>query len=101
MKIQIKKGLDLPIAGAVTAADVRSVPAATAAVVPDDFAGFQPKVDVAVGDSVLAGDALMHDKRFPALKLVSPLCGKVVEENRGERRRLLKVVVEAAGDDFK
>ncbi|MDE6497805.1 MAG: NADH:ubiquinone reductase (Na(+)-transporting) subunit A [Muribaculaceae bacterium] len=101
MKIQIKKGLDLPIAGGVASSDVRSVPAATVAVVPDDFPGFQPKVEVAQGDTVRLGDALMHDKRFPGVKLVSPVAGKVVAVERGERRRLLKVVVEAAGDDFK
>ncbi|MBD5276515.1 MAG: Na(+)-translocating NADH-quinone reductase subunit A [Bacteroides sp.] len=101
MKIHIKKGLDLPIAGAVTTSEVRIVPAPAVAVVPDDYPGFQPKVDVAEGDVVKMGDALMHDKRFPEVKLVSPVAGKVTAVERGERRRLLKVVVEAAGDDFK
>ncbi len=101
MKIHIKKGLDLPIAGAVTTSEVRIVPAAEVAVVPDDYPGFQPKIDVAEGDVVKMGDALMHDKRFPEVKLVSPVAGKVTAVERGERRRLLKVVVEAAGDDFK
>lgn len=101
MKIHIKKGLDLPIAGAVTTSEVRIVPAPEVAVVPDDYPGFQPKIDVAEGDVVKMGDALMHDKRFPEVKLVSPVAGKVTAVERGERRRLLKVVVEAAGDDFK
>ena len=101
MKIHIKKGLDLPIAGAVTTSEVRIVPAPAVAVVPDDYPGFQPKIDVAEGDVVKMGDALMHDKRFPEVKLVSPVAGKVTAVERGERRRLLKVVVEAAGDDFK
>ena len=101
MKIHIKKGLDLPIAGAVTTSEVRIVPAPAVAVVPDDYPGFQPKIDVAEGDVVKMGEALMHDKRFPEVKLVSPVAGKVTAVERGERRRLLKVVVEAAGDDFK
>ena len=52
MKIKLTKGLDLPIAGRVEELAPRAVAAARVAIVPDDYPGFTPKVDVAVGDVV-------------------------------------------------
>lgn len=96
MKIKLTKGYDLPIAGAVAAdAGTRDIKAAAVAVAPGDFPGFVPKPDVAPGDVVGAGAPLMHDKTYPGLKLVSPLGGRVTAVVRGERRKLLQVVVEA------
>ena len=37
------------------------------------------------------------DKNAPELRFVSPVSGKVVAVNRGERRRVLSVVVESDG----
>lgn len=101
MKIKIGKGLNLPIAGAADTDDVRCIYVDRVSVVPGDFPGFVPKVDVTPGDTVTIGAPLMHDKRCPALKLVSPLAGTVVEVERGERRRLLKVTVKAEGEACK
>ena len=97
MKIKLKKGLNLNIEGALeNFKDVESISARRCALVPDDYPGFTPKVDVKPGDSVKIGTALMHDKTQPDLRLVSPLAGTVVEVNRGDRRKLLSVVVEAS-----
>ncbi len=62
MKIKLKKGLDLKIAGGVKTTAVRDVDVKVFAVSPDDFPGFKPKVDVKEGDSVMAGAPIMHDK---------------------------------------
>ena len=97
MKITIKKGLNLPIAGAVGSEVARPVAATHAAIVPGDFPGFMPKPDVAPGDVVKVGSPLMHDKSFPELRLVSPLAGRVKAVERGERRKLLRIEVEADG----
>lgn len=99
MEIKIKKGLDLPLAGAV-AADATTpvaVECTRVAVVPDDFPGFIPKVDVREGDVVGAGQPLMHHKSCEAIKLVSPVSGTVAAVVRGERRKVLRVVVDAKG----
>ena len=64
MEIKIKKGLDLPLAGAVPAeakAPV-AVDCKRAAVVPDDFPGFIAKVDVREGDVVAAGQPHGHEQ---------------------------------------
>ena len=68
------------------------------AVKPVDFPGLIPKLDVRPGDSVDAGSPLFHDKLIPEIKFASPVSGKVVAINRGERRKILEVVVEKDGD---
>ncbi|MCH5219089.1 MAG: NADH:ubiquinone reductase (Na(+)-transporting) subunit A [Muribaculaceae bacterium] len=99
MKITIKKGLDLRLQGAV---DKQHQPIDISvdrvAVSPDDFEGFVPKTDVRPGDKVLIGDVLMHDKRDIGLSLVSPLAGTVKEVNRGARRHIENIVIQA--DDY-
>lgn len=99
MELKIKKGLDLPIAGAVTDTNPVDVRAQRVAVVPDDFPGFIPKVDVREGDSVKAGQALMHHKNCAAVKLVSPVSGTVASVVRGERRKVLQVIIDVSGND--
>lgn len=96
-KIKLKKGLNLPLEGAVSSEAVASgVHPRKVAVIPDDFPGFQPKLDVAEGDSVALGQALMHDKANPEVKLVAPAAGKIAEVVRGARRKIERVVIETA-----
>jgi Na+-transporting NADH:ubiquinone oxidoreductase subunit A len=102
MEITIKKGLDLHIAGGVpTGATVRQHDAAEVAVVPDDYTGLLAKVEVKPGDKVKAGDALLHHKDADAVKLVSPIAGTVLDVVRGERRRVLRITVQADGTQEK
>lgn len=96
MKIKLKKGLDLKIEGAVKDTSVCDVSARLYAVCPDDFPGIRPKVDVKEGESVMAGAPLMHDKTYPEIKLVSPVSGTVKAVVRGERRKVLRIEIEAS-----
>lgn len=66
------------------------------AVVPADFPGFLPKLDVAEGDAVCQGQSLMHHKADTSLCLVSPAAGVVESIVRGPRRRIERVVVRVA-----
>lgn len=98
MNLKLKKGLNLPIEGALDAnAPVKDCQAVCCAIIPDDFEGFVPKLDVKEGDIVEIGSALMHDKNYPQVTLVSPVSGKVKAIVRGERRKILRVVVENNG----
>lgn len=93
-KLTIRKGLDIKMAGGLT--DLKPVEApksASYAIIPDDFNGFVPKPAVKEGDKVRAGDPLLFDKRDSELKLVSPVAGTVTAIVRGERRKILRVVV--------
>jgi Na+-transporting NADH:ubiquinone oxidoreductase subunit A len=103
MEITIKKGLDLRIAGNVSseATKPRLSNSTEVAIAPDDFPGFVAKVEVKPGDSVRAGDALMHHKDAVDVKLVSPVAGTVLDVVRGERRRVLRVIVKADSADLK
>lgn len=101
MEIKIKKGYDLPIAGAVSDVDVKNpvrVASSRIAIVPDDFEGIVCKVDVHPGDSVAAGTPILHSKTNPAVKIVSPVSGTVEDVVRGERRKILRVVIKVEGD---
>ena len=99
MKIRLKKGLRLNIAGSIPAnASVEPVHSKAFAVYPDDFPGFVPKVDVKEGDAVMCGSSLMHDKNHPDVNLVSPVSGSVKAVVRGERRKVIRIELEANGD---
>ncbi len=91
--VNIKKGLDISIRGnAVESAPVDVTPA-TCAIIPDDFPGITPKVDVKEGDEVVVGSTLFHDKAYPDVKVTSPVAGKVTAIVRGERRKLERIVI--------
>ena len=95
--VKISKGLNINLKGAPVA-EMTSVDAAKLyALMPADFTRVTPKVVVKPEDAVKAGDPLFVDKANPELQFVSPVSGKVVAVNRGERRRVLSVVVESDG----
>lgn len=93
--IKVKKGLDLHIAGALAEGATPSVCQVSAvALVPDDFIGIIPKMELREGDAVEAGQPLFHSKTDEALKIVSPVSGTLKAVVRGERRKILRVEVE-------
>ena len=93
VKIKTTKGLDIPLGGIAErfVVDMRGVK--RHAVKPTDCVGFTPRLLVAEGDTVVAGQPLMQDKRDERLFLPSPVSGTVEAIVRGEKRRLLEVVV--------
>ncbi|MBP5540278.1 MAG: Na(+)-translocating NADH-quinone reductase subunit A [Bacteroidales bacterium] len=93
-RIIIKKGLDLPIGGAAEQRLTDASHIATYAVKPTDFVGLQPRLQVAEGDSVEAGGVLFVDKNDERIRFTSPVAGTVKAIVRGEKRKLLAVVVE-------
>lgn len=95
--VKISKGLDINLKGAPEATFTSVQPAKYYALMPADFTRVTPKVVVAPEDVVKAGDTLFVDKNAPELRFVSPVSGKVVAVNRGERRRVLSIVVESDG----
>ncbi len=92
--IKIKKGLDIPLSGAAEKIYITAEPSRTYAVKPPDFQGVTPKLAVHVDDPVKAGTTLFFDKHNPDLKFSSPVSGKVKIVNRGERRKILEIVIE-------
>ena len=91
--IKIKKGLDIPLDGMPERhiVDARSIE--RYGVKPPDAVGFTPRLLVAEGDTVCAGQPLVEDKNDQRLTLPSPVSGVVEAIVRGEKRKLLEVVV--------
>ena len=93
--IKIKRGLDIKLKGAaekiVSSAELTD----TYAVKPPDFPGVIPKITAKPGEKVKAGSTLFFDKGQPDVKFTSPVSGVVKAVNRGERRRILEVVIGA------
>ncbi len=96
--IRIKQGLDIPVPGAAERRQLSMLDEGCYAVRPTDYVGMVPRLLVAEGDRVLVGTPLAEDKHNEALRLVSPVSGTVKQIVRGEKRRLLAVVVESDGE---
>lgn len=97
--IKLRKGLDINLKGKPVRETFDVKPAATYALMPDDFTGVTPKVVVKEQMSVKAGDALFVDKNHPEVKFVSPVSGTVTAVERGARRKVLSVRVEVSGNE--
>lgn len=96
MSINLKKGFNINLVGKAQSNVVENVYSETFAIKPPNFVSFvKPKVLVKEGDAVKAGTPLYFDKSLPEVKYTSPVSGEVVEIKRGEKRKLLEIVVKA------
>ncbi|MGC3871957.1 Na(+)-translocating NADH-quinone reductase subunit A [Halomonas sp. GXIMD04776] len=91
--IEVKRGLDLPIAGAPEQRIHDATPVRHVAILGPDYVGMKPTMEVKEGDRVALGQLLFTDKKIPGVRFTSPGAGEVVAINRGERRMLLSVVI--------
>lgn len=92
-QIKISKGFDIKIVGAPTH-DLESLPPSDIFVLkPSDFKDLTPKLLVAEGDTVLAGQKVFFDKDRPEIGFVSPVSGEVVEIVRVEKRRISEIKI--------
>lgn len=99
--INISKGLDIKIDGKaaekiskINAADVIEIN-------PDYYHGITPRMVVKGGESILAGSPLFYNKNYEGMNFVSPVSGKVREVVRGDRRKVMSIVIDTnAGIDY-
>ena len=96
--IKLRKGLDINLNGEAAEVVATVKEPGFYALVPDDFPGVTPKVVVKEQEYVMAGGTLFVDKYRPELKFVSPVSGVVTSVERGARRKVLHIVVEAAAE---
>ena len=97
--IKIKRGLDIPLAGAPSA-EIESAPATRAvALLGGDYHGMKPTMAVQVGDVVKRGDLLFSDKKCEGVRYTAPAGGRVASINRGAQRAFQSVVIEIDGDE--
>lgn len=93
--IKLHKGLDINLKGRALEQKMQLKSNGKYALVPEDFEGVTPKVVVNEGDKIKAGDALFINKNYPSVKFASPVSGTVTAVVRGDRRKVLRIEVEA------
>lgn len=98
-KIELKKGLDVPISGEPEQKIGKAGKVTKVALVADDYIGMRPTMEVNEGDRVQTGQLLFMDKKTEGLRYTSPATGKVVGVNRGAKRKFESVVIEIEDDD--
>jgi len=99
MRIRVRRGLDIPIAGPPEQRIGDANAVGWVALVAKDYCGLRPQLMVEVGDRVRLGQPLLIDKNNPDVMFTSPGCGEVVAIHRGERRSLQSVVIRLEGDE--
>ncbi len=93
--IPLRKGLDINLQGAAEAKLEKLSLSKQYALSPLDFEGVTPKLLVKVGDKVEAGSPLFYNKADERIIFTSPVSGSVSAINRGEKRKILSVVVDS------
>ena len=96
--IKLRKGLDINLKGKASQEFMSVKEPGFYALVPEDFTGITPKVVVKEQEYVMAGGPLFIDKNHPEVKFVSPVSGVVTSVERGARRKVMNIVVEAAAE---
>ena len=97
--IKIKKGLNIKMNGQAEKIYLKAPRAKTFAIKPVDWHGLTPKIIPKLCDQVKVGTPIFYDKYHPEIKFTSPVSGILLSINRGERRRIIEVVVEDDGKD--
>lgn len=94
-QIRLRKGLDIKLKGRAKKQTMPLELSKLYAIVPDDFVGVTPKMAVKAGDHVKAGETLFVNKNSEEVRFASPVSGIVKSIERGDRRKILYVSVEA------
>ncbi|MFC2079855.1 Na(+)-translocating NADH-quinone reductase subunit A [Bacteroidota bacterium] len=97
--IRIRKGLDIKLKGKAEKIFVKAPRSKTYAVKPVDFHSLTPKIVAKPCVEVKVGSTLFYDKYRPEIKFTSPVSGIVQTIVRGDRRRIVEVVIEDDGKD--
>ena len=96
--IRIRRGLDLPVAGAPRQVIETANTISCVAVLGDDYHGMKPSMAVQVGNRVKLGQTLFFDKKASSVCYTAPGSGVVSAIHRGAQRVLQSVVIDLEGD---
>lgn len=91
--VKVKRGLRLKIKGDAEKIIVQAPATETVAIQPTNFHSIVPKMLVKEGARLLAGDELFYSKYSDKTRFVSPVSGTVKEIVRGEKRKVLQIVI--------
>ncbi len=92
-QVKISKGLNIKLKGKADE-HISDAPRSTMyAIKPVEFYGINPRMVVKVGEKVQAGDTIFYHKYNDKIKFTSPVSGTVDDIVRGERRKILKILI--------
>ena len=91
--LDLRRGLNIPISGEAELKVTKKVVPDEVALKPTDFKGLIPRLLVKEGDPVKAGSPVYCDKQNPELLFTSPVSGVVKKISRGDKRKLLAIVI--------
>jgi len=97
--ITIKKGLDLPIAGAPQQVIHDGPSIKQVATLGEEFFGMRPTMKVREGDTVKKGQVIFEDKKNPGVLFTASASGVVSQINRGAKRVFLSLVIDVEGSE--
>lgn len=98
-RIEIKKGLDVPVTGEPQQNILGDIQVTKVALVGDDYIGMKPTMEVTEGDRVKTGQLLFSDKKNEGIRYTSPATGKIMAVNRGAKRKFESIVIELEDDE--
>ncbi len=93
--IKIKKGLNINLVGEAEKSTENAIISNFYCVRPEDFHSIKPKLVAKEGTKVKAGETLFYNKEIEDMRFVSPVSGEVVEIQRGPKRRIDAIKVQA------
>jgi Na+-transporting NADH:ubiquinone oxidoreductase subunit A len=97
--ITIKKGLTIRLKGEAQKTLSTAPRSRTFVIKPSDFHLVIPKMVVKEGEKLQAGDVIFYSKKNEAIKFVSPVSGTLTKIERGEKRKILALHIDADSQD--
>ena len=94
-QIRLKKGLNIHLLGDADKVYASIKPSRKYVLKPTDFHSLNPKLCVKVGGRVKAGTPLFFDKYNEKINFCSPVSGELTDIVRGDKRKILEVVIQA------
>lgn len=97
--IKIRRGLDLKLKGAAEKITKGEVSSKIYSIKPADFESFVPKLVLKPENPVKRGETVFYDKYNSEVCFVSPVSGKILDVVRGEKRKILEIIIESDDKD--
>lgn len=91
--IHVKKGLNIPLQGESKKNIYGPILSNIYGILISDFHNIVPKMQVKIGDKVKSGDVLFISKSDNRIVFPSPINGKIIEINRGIKRKILNIKI--------
>ena len=97
--IKIKKGLNIRLKGEASKTLSKAQRSKTFVIRPSDFHLIIPKMVIKEGEKIQAGDVIFYSKAKEEIKFVSPVSGTLVKIERGAKRVIKQLIIEADPED--